>query len=71
METAAWGKPFRLTLTEPTFVCWFLVALFVWRLTVPLWRVIPRPLPVAVLVSLARGRHLPPPSGTTWRCPGC
>ncbi|MEW2221491.1 acyltransferase family protein [Streptomyces sp. NPDC006990] len=55
VETAAWGKPFRLTLTEPTFVCWFLAALFVWRLTVPLWRVIPRPLPVAVLVSLAAG----------------
>ncbi|SES37958.1 acyltransferase family protein [Streptomyces qinglanensis] len=55
VETAAWGKPFRLTLTEPTFVCWFLAALFVWRLTVPLWRVIPWPLPVAVLVSLAAG----------------
>jgi fucose 4-O-acetylase-like acetyltransferase len=55
VEAAAWGKPFRLTLTEPTFVCWFLAALFVWRLTVPLWRVIPWPLPVAVLVSLAAG----------------
>jgi len=43
VEAAAWGKPFRLTLTEPTFVCWFLAALFVWRLTVPLWRVIPWP----------------------------
>ncbi|MEU4969935.1 acyltransferase family protein [Streptomyces smyrnaeus] len=55
VEAAAWGKPFRLTLTEPTFVCWFLAALFVWRLTVPLWRVIPWPLPVAALVSLAAG----------------
>ncbi|MBO8196380.1 acyltransferase family protein, partial [Streptomyces oryzae] len=55
VEAAAWGKPFRLTLTEPTFVCWFLAALFVWRLTVPLWRVIPWPVPVAALVSLAAG----------------
>ncbi|MGP3975584.1 acyltransferase family protein [Streptomyces sp. 8N114] len=55
VEAVAWGKPFRLTLTEPTFVCWFLAALFVWRLTVPLWRVIPWPVPVAALVSLAAG----------------
>ncbi|MGI5352746.1 acyltransferase family protein [Streptomyces sp. CA-250714] len=55
VEAAVWGKPFRLTLTEPTFVCWFLAALFVWRLTVPLWRVIPWPVPVAALVSLAAG----------------
>ncbi|MFI8852161.1 acyltransferase family protein [Streptomyces sp. NPDC053499] len=55
VEAVAWGKPFQLTLTEPTFVCWFLAALFVWRLTAPVWRVIPWPLPVAVLVSLVAG----------------
>jgi fucose 4-O-acetylase-like acetyltransferase len=55
LESLVWNKPFRLTPTEPTFLCWFLAALFVWRLTVPLWRVVPWPVPVAVLVSLAAG----------------
>ncbi|GAA3763714.1 fucose 4-O-acetylase-like acetyltransferase [Spinactinospora alkalitolerans] len=40
---------------EPLWLTWFLAALFVWRLTVPIWRRIRHPLPVAVLVSLAAG----------------
>ncbi|UNS97332.1 acyltransferase family protein [Streptomyces tubbatahanensis] len=55
VEATVWHKPYRLTLTEPTFVCWFLAALFVWRLTAPVWRVVPWPVPVAALVSLAAG----------------
>ncbi|WP_245979937.1 acyltransferase family protein [Streptomyces diacarni] len=55
VEAAVWHKPYRLTLTEPTFVCWFLAALFVWRLTAPVWRVVPWPVPVAALISLAAG----------------
>lgn len=38
---------------EPLWITWFLAALFVWRLTVPLWNRIRWPLAVAVVVSLA------------------
>lgn len=40
---------------EPLWMTWFLAALFVWRLTVPLWKRIRFPLAVAVAVSLAGG----------------
>ncbi|WP_017538391.1 acyltransferase family protein [Nocardiopsis halophila] len=40
---------------EPLWLTWFLAALFVWRLTVPLWKRIRFPLAVAVAVSLAGG----------------
>jgi fucose 4-O-acetylase-like acetyltransferase len=50
------GQPFKLDLfSYPSFLCWFLIALFVWRLTTPLWRAVPRPVLVSVLVSLAAG----------------
>ncbi|MBV9023297.1 MAG: acyltransferase family protein [Streptomycetaceae bacterium] len=49
-------QSFRLDLfTYPSFLCWFLIALFVWRLTTPVWRAVPRPVLVSVLVSLAAG----------------
>ncbi|MGH3741005.1 MAG: acyltransferase family protein [Micromonosporaceae bacterium] len=40
---------------EPIFLTWFLAALLVWRLTVPLWRRIPYPIPVSIGVSIAAG----------------
>lgn len=50
------GQPFKLDLfTYPSFLCWFLIALFLWRLTTPVWRVVPKPVLVAVLVSLTAG----------------
>lgn len=43
-----------ISLLDPFYLTWFLVALFIWRLTTPLWRLIRRPLPVALtLASLA------------------
>ncbi|MER5480396.1 acyltransferase family protein [Streptomyces sp. NPDC002734] len=44
------GRP--VTLLDPTYVTWFLAALFVWRLTAPLWRSLRWPLPVAVGVAM-------------------
>ncbi|MFD3651637.1 acyltransferase family protein [Streptomyces cyaneofuscatus] len=48
-----------ITLLDPFFLTWFLAALFVWRLTSPLWRLLRHPLPVALgiasLASLAPG----------------
>ncbi|MFC4609643.1 acyltransferase family protein [Streptomyces maoxianensis] len=43
-----------ISLLDPFYLTWFLVALFIWRLTTPLWRLIRWPLPVALaLASLA------------------
>ncbi|MFJ3159000.1 acyltransferase family protein [Streptomyces kanasensis] len=39
------------SLTDPFYLTWFLVALFVWRLSAPLWRALRHPLPVAVAVA--------------------
>ncbi len=49
------GHPFRMDLTYPSYLCWFLIALFVWRLTTPVWRAMPQPLLVSVLVSVVAG----------------
>ncbi|WBB60489.1 acyltransferase family protein [Streptomyces sp. WMMC500] len=43
------GSP--LSLLDPWGVTWFLLALFVWRLSVPLWTALRRPLPVALAVA--------------------
>lgn len=49
------GRPFRLDLTYPSYLCWFLIALFVWRLTTPVWRAVPQPVLLSVLVSVVAG----------------
>lgn len=54
-NSAVRGEDFAFTPTEPTYLCWFLVALFLWRLSTPLWRAIRYPVPIAVLVSLGAG----------------
>jgi fucose 4-O-acetylase-like acetyltransferase len=40
---------------SPYWIMWFLPALFVWRLSTPLWQQLRRPLVVAVAASLASG----------------
>ncbi|WP_432041338.1 acyltransferase family protein [Streptomyces cadmiisoli] len=49
----------EISLLDPWYLTWFLVALFVWRLTTPIWKLVRRPLPVAlgvaVLASLTPG----------------
>jgi fucose 4-O-acetylase-like acetyltransferase len=40
---------------EPGFALWFLVALFLWRLTTPLWKSMRWPVPVALAVAVAAG----------------
>lgn len=43
-----------ISLLTPWYLTWFLCALFVWRLTAPLWRLVRHPLPVALgLAALA------------------
>ncbi|WP_369208301.1 acyltransferase family protein, partial [Streptomyces sp. PU-14G] len=55
MDTLLWDRPFAVTPTRPSFVCWFLAALFVWRLTAPLWHAVRWPVALAALVSVGTG----------------
>ncbi|MFF0199455.1 acyltransferase family protein [Streptomyces sp. NPDC005017] len=41
-----------LSLLDPWYLTWFLIALFMWRLTTPVWRQIRRPLPVALGIAM-------------------
>ncbi|MEU1037237.1 acyltransferase family protein [Streptomyces sp. NPDC005551] len=41
-----------ISLLDPWYLTWFLVALFVWRLTTPLWKVVRWPVPLALAVAV-------------------
>ncbi|WP_420718531.1 acyltransferase family protein [Streptomyces sp. H51] len=41
-----------VTLLEPLYLTWFLAALFVWRLTTPVWKAVRWPLPLALAVAM-------------------
>ncbi|ARQ70668.1 hypothetical protein CAG99_19120 [Streptomyces marincola] len=43
------GSPFSLL--QPYYVTWFLVALFVWRLTAPVWRLVKWPIPLSLAIA--------------------
>ncbi|MFD7923920.1 acyltransferase family protein, partial [Streptomyces sp. NPDC059740] len=42
---------FSISLLDPWYLTWFLVCLFVWRLTTPLWRTLRWPVPVSLLIA--------------------
>ncbi|ARX83312.1 MULTISPECIES: acyltransferase family protein [Streptomyces] len=42
---------YPVSLLDPWYLTWFLAALFIWRLTTPLWKVLRRPLPIALAVA--------------------
>ncbi|MEV6167097.1 acyltransferase family protein [Streptomyces sp. NPDC051954] len=41
-----------VSLLDPLYLTWFLAALFIWRLTTPMWRLVRRPLPLALAVAM-------------------
>jgi len=41
-----------VSLLDPLYLTWFLVALFVWRLTTPLWQRVRHPVPLALTVAM-------------------
>jgi fucose 4-O-acetylase-like acetyltransferase len=41
-----------VSLLDPLYLTWFLVALFVWRLTTPLWHRVRHPVPLALAVAM-------------------
>ncbi|GAA2080605.1 acyltransferase family protein [Actinomadura alba] len=56
------GAPFVWSPLSPYYLTWFLLALFAWRLSTPLWQQLRWPLAVAVLISLISGAvRLPDP----------
>lgn len=40
---------------EPGFALWFLIALFVWRLTTPIWKTLRWPVPISLAIAVAVG----------------
>ncbi|WP_030249698.1 acyltransferase family protein [Streptomyces violens] len=44
------GHP--ISLLDPWFLTWFLVALFIWRLTTPLWKIVRWPVPLALVIAM-------------------
>ncbi|WP_051759338.1 acyltransferase family protein [Herbidospora cretacea] len=49
------GGKWSLTITDPAWLNWYLVALLLWRVTVPVWKRVRWPFTVAVLVYLLSG----------------
>ncbi|MFB4424519.1 acyltransferase family protein [Streptomyces sp. QL37] len=41
-----------ITLLDPFFLTWFLIALFIWRVTTPVWQSLRHPLPVALAIAV-------------------
>ncbi|MER6102025.1 acyltransferase family protein [Streptomyces sp. NPDC001832] len=41
-----------ISLLDPWYLTWFLVALFIWRITTPLWQTLRHPLPVALVIAM-------------------
>ncbi|MGV9451697.1 acyltransferase family protein [Streptomyces sp. NPDC003635] len=41
-----------ISLLDPLYLTWFLAALFIWRLTTPIWRVVKWPLPIALGIAM-------------------
>ncbi|MFH8450610.1 acyltransferase family protein [Streptomyces fungicidicus] len=42
----------EISLLDPWYLTWFLVALFVWRLTTPIWNAVRHPLPLALGIAM-------------------
>ncbi|MEG8275435.1 acyltransferase family protein [Streptomyces sp. AHA2] len=42
----------EISLLDPWYLTWFLIALFVWRLTTPIWKAVRRPLPLALGLAM-------------------
>ncbi|MEV1023535.1 acyltransferase family protein [Streptomyces sp. NPDC050264] len=51
-RTAGGDPDYPFSLLDPWYLTWFLIALFVWRLSTPLWKVIRWPLPVALAIAV-------------------
>lgn len=41
-----------ISLLDPWYLTWFLCALFIWRITTPLWQALRHPMPVALVIAV-------------------
>ncbi|WP_244162860.1 acyltransferase family protein [Streptomyces bungoensis] len=51
-KNAVVGSHEEISLLDPWYLTWFLVALFVWRITTPVWKVVRWPLPLAIAIAM-------------------
>ena len=49
------GEPDPMMILSPQWLAWFLAALFVWRLTTPIWRALKYPITTSIVISLTVG----------------
>lgn len=49
------GEPDPYAFLSPQWLGWFLAALFVWRLTTPIWRALKYPITTSIIISLTVG----------------
>lgn len=49
------GEPEQLMVLSPQWLGWFLAALFLWRITTPIWRALKYPVTTSIVISLASG----------------
>lgn len=49
------GEPKHLEILSPQWLGWFLAALFIWRLTTPIWRALKYPITTSIVISLLVG----------------
>lgn len=49
------GEPKTLMILSPQWIGWFLAALFLWRITTPIWRALKYPITTSIAISLLAG----------------
>lgn len=49
------GEPNPMMILSPQWLAWFMAALFVWRLTTPIWRALKYPITTSIIISLTVG----------------
>lgn len=49
------GRPETLMILSPQWLGWFLAALFIWRITTPIWRALKYPITTSIVISLLAG----------------
>lgn len=47
--------PDHLMILSPQWLAWFMAALFIWRITTPIWRALKYPITTSIVISLAVG----------------
>ncbi len=58
---AVGSSAFQISLLDPYYLTWFLMALFLWRLSTPVWQQIRWPVAMAVVISMLAGMSTLPP----------